>query len=179
MSDYFVGEIRIVPFNFAPVGWAMCNGQLLPISQNQALFALMGTYYGGDGVSNFALPNLQGSAPLNMGQGSGLSPYVLGQTGGSATVTLLQNQIPAHNHPVYGSGAVNGNGDFNNPANYTWARPHLGKTPINIYNSTSGTVPMNPAAFATAGGSQPHDNMPPYLTLNFIIAMTGVFPSRQ
>ncbi len=179
MSYNFIGEIRIVPFTFAPTGWAMCNGQLLPISQNTALFSLLGTFYGGDGKSNFALPNLQGAAPLDMGQGPGLSPYVIGQTGGSPTVTLLQTEIPAHNHLVNGSGAVNGNGDLNNPANNTWARPHLGKTPINIYTSIAGAVPMNASAFAAAGGNQPHDNMPPYLTLNFVIAMTGTFPTRQ
>jgi microcystin-dependent protein len=177
MADNFVGEIRIVPFNFAPTGWALCNGQLMLISQNTALFSLLGTQFGGNGTSNFALPNLQGSAPLDFGQGSGLSSYVMGQTGGEAQVTLLQSQIPAHTHVV---SANAGNGDVNNPAGNTWAKPHLGKTPINIYNNTVGSgLSMNAAAFALAGGSQPHNNMPPYLTLNFIIALQGIFPSRS
>ena len=177
MSDQFVGEIRIVPFNFAPVGWALCNGQLLPISQNTALFSLLGTYYGGNGTSNFALPNLQGSAPLCFGQGPGLSAYYLGQVGGESTVTLLASQIPAHTHALSGN---SGNGDWNTPANNTWAQPHLGKTPINLYTNTLGTgLAMNPATLGVAGGSQPHNNLPPYLTLNFVIALQGIFPARS
>jgi len=177
MADNYLGEIRIVPFNFAPYGWFMCNGQLLPISQYTALFSLLGTYYGGDGVSNFALPNLQGIAPLNFGQGSGLSPYVIGETGGVTQVTLLTTQLPAHTHTV---SAYAGNGDLNNPSGKAWAMSHLGKTPINIYNASGGTgLVMNPAAFAQAGGSQPHNNLPPYLTLNFVIASTGIYPSRS
>ncbi len=133
MADNFLGEIRIVGFNFAPVGWAFCSGQLLPISQNSALFSLLGTYYGGDGISDFALPNLQGCAPLNFGQGNGLSSYSVGQSGGESTVTLLPSQIPSHSHVVSGN---SGNGDLNNPTGTTWAKPHLGKTPINIYSGT-------------------------------------------
>jgi microcystin-dependent protein len=177
MSDNFIGEIRIVPFNFAPHGWAMCNGQLLPISQNTALFSLLGTFYGGDGKSTFALPNFQGRAPINIGQGPGLSPYVIGQAAGETAVTLLQTEIPSHTHTV---AAYAGNGDLDNPAGKAWATSHMGKTPINIYNNSAGTATyMNPVAFALAGGSQPHNNLPPYLTLNFVIAMTGIFPSRS
>jgi microcystin-dependent protein len=177
MSDQYVGEIRIVPFTFAPNGWAMCNGQLLPISQNTALFSLLGTFYGGDGKSNFALPNFQGRAPIGMGQGPGLSPYNIGQVGGENSVTLLQTTMPSHTHTV---SAYAGNGDLNNPSGRVWATSHLGKTPINIYNNSAGTVAyMSPVAFALAGGSQPHNNLPPYLTLNFVIAMTGIFPARS
>jgi microcystin-dependent protein len=177
MADNFVGEIRIVPFNFAPNGWAMCNGQLLPISQNTALFSLLGTFYGGDGTSNFGLPDLQGCAPVNFGQGPGLSPYGLGQTGGETTVTLSLSQIPSHTHTASPNA---GNGDVNNPQGNTWAKPHLGKTPINIYSNTAGSgLNMNPSAFTLTGGNLPHNNMSPYLTLNFIIALTGIFPPRS
>ena len=177
MSDQFVGEIRIVGFNFAPTGWAFCNGQLLPISQNTALFSLLGTTYGGDGRSTFALPNLQGAAPLQAGQGPGLSNYNLGQVGGQPLVTLTPAQIPSHNHVIF---ARAGAGDVNNPAAGTvWAAAHLGKTPINMYNSAvgAGSV-MNALAFGPAGGGQPHNNMPPFLTLTFVIALQGIFPPR-
>lgn len=176
MADNFLAEIRIVPFNFAPVGWALCNGQILPISQNTALFSLIGTSYGGNGTSNFALPNFQGSAPLHAGQGAGLSSYVVGEAGGEAAVTLTLAQLPGHSHTV---SANAGNGDLNNPAGHAWAQPHLGKTPINIYNPTGGSgLAMHPQAFALAGSSAAHNNMPPYLTLNFIIALQGIFPQR-
>lgn len=177
MADNFVGEIRMVTFNFAPSGWAFCNGQLLPISQNTALFSLLGTIYGGDGRSTFALPNLQGSAPICFGQGPGLSPYAIGQTGGAAQVTLQVSQLPSHSHAALGN---SGNGDWDTPVNNTWARPHLGKTPINIYSDTPGSgLAMNATALAFAGGSQPHNNLPPYLTLNFIISLGGIFPTRS
>jgi microcystin-dependent protein len=178
MADNFLAEIRIVGFNFAPNGWAFCNGQILPISQNTALFSLLGTTYGGNGISTFALPNLQGSAPLHFGQGNGLSNYFLGETGGEATVTLAPSQMPQHNHTA---SANAGNGDVNNPAGNAWARPHLGKTPVNIYNSSVGTasLALSGQALATAGSSLPHNNMPPYLTLNFVIALTGIFPARS
>jgi microcystin-dependent protein len=176
MSNPFLGEIRIVPFNFAPLDWAFCNGQLLSISQNTALFSLLGTNFGGDGKSTFGLPNLQGSAPIDPGQGPGLSLYEIGEVGGVAQVTLLDSEMPAHTHSV---SAYAGNGDANNPSGKTWAMSHLGKTPINIYNATGGSgLTMNPGAFAQAGGNQPHNNLQPYLTLNFIIALAGVFPSR-
>ena len=173
MADPFVAEIRIFGFNFPPTGWAFCNGQLLPISQNTALFSLLGTFYGGDGKSTFALPNLQGSAPIHQGQGSGLSLYSLGQTGGSETVTLLQSEIPAHSHAARVSGRP---ANENDPAGLYWA----GAT-VNIYTNTSpapNAVIMAPEMLAPAGGDLPHNNLMPYLTLNFCIAMQGVFPPR-
>jgi len=179
MSDQFVAEIRIFAGNFAPNGWALCNGQLLPISQNTALFSLLGTNYGGDGKSSFGLPNLQGSAPLHAGQsqGPGLSQRLVGETGGEPNVTLLQTEMPAHTHNV---NAKTTGGDVNSPATAgaVWAKAHTGKTPINSYNNT-GNAQMSPLALGLAGGSQPHNNMPPYLGLTFIIALQGVFPPRS
>jgi len=177
MSDQFVGEIRIGGWNFAPVGWAFCNGQLIAISQNTALFSLLGTNYGGNGTSTFALPNLQGCAALNTGAGAGLTPRSVGETGGEPTVTLLQTQMPVHTHSVQ---AKSTGGDLNNPAaaNVVWAGAHTGKTPIKMYNDTADGNTMNPGLFTSAGGSQPHNNLPPYLCLNFVIAQTGIFPSR-
>lgn len=172
MSDPFVAEIRIFPFNFAPTGWAMCNGQLIPISQNTALFSLLGTFYGGDGKSTFALPNLQGSAPIHQGQGPGLSLYDLGQTGGSDAVTLIQTELPAHAHQASG---VSGSGPTS-PANNTWGTG-AGRTPPPMYVDGSPNVTMG-NAMSVAGGSQPHNNLQPYLTLNFCIAMQGIFPPR-
>jgi len=178
MSNPFVAEIRIFAGNFAPKGWALCDAQLMPISQNTALFSLLGTTYGGDGRSNFALPNLQGSAPLQAGQGAGLSLRDLGETGGEQAVTLLQTEMPAHSHGVQ---ANSGGGDVNNPSSAAWAKAHTGKTPINIYNDSisSGGVSMSSQALQIAGSSFPHNNMPPYLTLTFIIALQGVFPARS
>ena len=170
MADPFVAEIRIFPFNFAPTGWAFCDGQLLPLSQNTALFSLLGTTYGGNGKSNFALPDMQGNAPLHPGQGPGLSLYDLGQTGGSETVTLLISEIPAHAHALRAQSAL---GDTPVPANNSLARFN------NAYQSnTSGLTPMAPEALPPAGGNLPHNNLMPYLTLNFCIAMQGVFPPR-
>ncbi len=173
MSDQFVAEIRIFPFNFAPTGWAQCNGQLLPISQNTALFSLLGTFYGGDGKSTFALPNLLDSAPLFWGQGSGLSLYDLGQQGGTETVTLLESEMPAHTHSLRGSitPATLGTGG----ATSTFARSVNGS----IYKVANGNTFLAPQALAPAGGSLPHTNMMPYLTLNFCIALQGIFPSRS
>lgn len=177
MSDQFVAEIRIFAGNFAPKGWAFCNGQLLPISQNTALFSLLGTTYGGDGRTNFALPNLQGAAPLHAGQGPGLSLRDLGQSGGQQTVTLLESQIPAHAHSLQGG---SGNGDLDTPDNNTWCEAHTGKSPIEMYAPNSANnILMNPSALSQAGGNLPHNNMPPFLTLNFIIALQGIFPPRQ
>jgi microcystin-dependent protein len=171
MADPFVAEIRIFPFNFAQRGWAWCDGQLLPLSQNTALFSLLGTTYGGNGKSNFALPDLQGRAPMHPGQGPGLSLHDLGETGGSETVTLLESEIPAHSHTLKGN---NQSGDNPNPAGNTLARY------ANIYqqNTTSNLVSMAPEALAPAGGDQPHNNMQPYLTFYFCIALQGVFPPR-
>jgi microcystin-dependent protein len=173
VSSPFVAEIRIFPFNFAPTGWALCNGQLLPISQNTALFALLGTTYGGDGKSTFALPNLQGSSAMHPGQGPGLSLHDLGEVGGTDTVTLLQSEIPFHTHTLRGT---NTTGDNPTPGGNTLARP--GSTNIYQQNSTANLVPMAPQALSIAGSSLPHNNLMPYLTLNFCIALQGVFPPR-
>lgn len=174
MSNPFLAEIRIFAGNFAPVGWALCNGQLLPISQNTALFSLLGTNYGGNGTSTFGLPNLQGSAPLGVGQGPGLSSRVLGQSGGEPSVTLLPSQMPLHSHVPQASTA--GGADL--PAANTWGEAKLGKTPLPLY-ATSAGVNMNASAISIAGGSQPHNNMPPFQCLNFIIALQGIFPARS
>jgi microcystin-dependent protein len=173
MSNPFVAEIRIFPFNFAPTGWAFCNGQLLPLSQNTALFSLLGTTYGGDGKSNFALPNLQGSAPMHPGQGPGLSLHDLGETGGSDTVTLLQTEMPLHSHSLMGDVST---ADVNTPGpTSSYSR----STPGSAYrNTTTSLTVMNFNAIAPAGGGQPHNNLMPYLTLNFCIALQGVFPPR-
>ena len=177
MSDPFVAEIRIVGFNFPPRGWAFCNGQLLPLSQNTALFSLLGTMYGGNGQSNFALPNFQGSAAVSSGQSSTGTQYFQGQQGGSQYVTLLQSEIPTHTHTA--QAYTGGNADANSPANNTWGKPGVSRQPIANYNPAPGTSPtMAPTALAIAGGSLPHNNMSPYLVLNFVIAMQGVFPQR-
>ena len=173
MADPFVAEIRIFPFNFAPKGWAWCNGQLLPLSQNTALFSLLGTTYGGDGKSNFALPDLEGRAPMHPGQGPGLSLHDLGETGGSETVTLLQSEMPAHPHSVSGS---SGPANLQAPA----ADRVLGRANNNVYLDTPGNLTaLAPEALAPAGGDQPHNNRQPYLTFYFNIALQGVFPPRQ
>jgi microcystin-dependent protein len=172
MADPFVAEIRIFPFNFAPKGWAWCNGQLMPLSQNTALFSLLGTTYGGDGKSNFALPNLQGSAPMHPGQGPGLSLHDLGEPGGTETVTLLQSEMPSHNHSMNGATQDPALAKAVNP-NASWALSQGG----GIYQTTSNTQ-LNPQAVSLTGGSQPHNNLQPYLTLYFNIALQGVFPPR-
>lgn len=179
MSNPFVAEIRIFPFNFAPSGWAFCNGQILPLSQNTALFSLLGTTYGGDGKSNFALPNLQGSAPMHPGQGPGLSLHDLGESGGSQNITLLESEIPAHTHPVNCLAGGRISGQIGNPTNSTLSKA-AGSTPPNAYKSgiTSGNAQLNPSVVTPAGGGQPHNNLMPYLTLNFCIALQGVFPPR-
>jgi microcystin-dependent protein len=174
MADPFVAEIRIFPFNFPPTGWAFCNGQVMPISQNTALFALLGTTYGGDGKSTFALPGMQGNAPMHPGQGQGLSLHDLGEIGGSETVTLLESEIPVHTHTF---NAANFPGDIQAPTvNVSLARSSGG----NAYQTTTNAnlTQMNLGALAPAGGDLPHNNMQPYLTLNFCIALQGVFPQR-
>lgn len=168
--DPFVAEIRILPTNFAPTGWAFCNGQLLPISQNTALFSLLGTTYGGDGKSTFALPNLQGTAPMHPGQGPGLSLRDLGEVGGEETVTLTQAQTPSHTHPL---NADSGSPTTGSPANAALASPAA----LRKYSAAADLEPMVP--IGAAGGSQPHNNMQPYLTLNFCIALQGVYPPRS
>ncbi|WP_254412185.1 phage tail protein [Dyadobacter diqingensis] len=169
--DPFVAEIRIFPFNFAPRGWAWCDGQLLPISQNTALFSLLGTTYGGNGKSNFSLPDLQGRSPMHPGQGPGLSLHDLGETGGSETVTLLESEIPSHSHAV---GVSPEPGEVKTPTGNTIARSVGG----NIYVAGSPNVIMNGASLAPSGGDQPHNNLQPYLTTYFCIALQGVFPPR-
>ena len=169
MSDPFVGEIRMFGGNFAPTGWAMCNGQLLPISQNTALFSLLGTQYGGNGTSNFALPNLQGLTPMHQGQGPGLTPRSVGDQGGVETVTLTQQQIAPHTHPPL---ATAGAGNRQSPAGATWSSVR-GR----LYGTTAD-VAMAPGALSSTGGSQPHNNVAPYLAVTFIIALQGIFPAR-
>lgn len=171
MADPFVAEIRIFPFNFAPRGWAWCDGQLLPLSQNTALFSLLGTTYGGNGKSNFALPDLQGRAPMAPGQGPGRSLHDLGETGGSETVTLLESEIPGHSHTFNISGQL---GLANTPAMQNWG---VGDG-VNQYAVPGPVVQMAPEALTPAGGDQPHNNMQPYLTFYFCIALQGVFPPR-
>ena len=173
MADPFVAEIRIFGFSFAPKGWAFCNGQLLPLSQNTALFSLLGTTYGGDGKSTFALPNLQGCAPMHPGQGPGLSLYDLGETGGTETVTLLEAEMPMHPHNW---AASNADSTDQSPVGELVAG---GLGGIAMYNTAgSMSASLAPTAVGVTGGSQPHNNMMPYLTLNFCIAMQGVFPPR-
>ncbi|PYS89455.1 MAG: phage tail protein [Acidobacteria bacterium] len=177
MADPFVAEIRIFPFNFPPKGWAFCDGQLMPISQNTALFSLLGTTYGGDGKSTFALPNLQGSVPLHVGgaqPGPGLSVYDLGQSSGSDTITLLDSEMPVHNHFVQA---------FSSPGNVNTGDPTLALARSkggSAYKAPPGTnVQFAFNAISPSGSSFPHNNMMPYLTLNFCIALQGVFPARQ
>jgi microcystin-dependent protein len=173
MADPFVAEIRIFPFNFAPTGWAWCDGQLLPLSQNTALFSLLGTTYGGNGKSNFALPDLQGNAPMHPGQGPGLSLHDLGETGGSETVALLESEIPAHSHAMRVHDLDLG--ELNAPA----AVRSLAKSAnASAYGAAANLVTMAPEALAPAGGDQPHNNLQPYLTFHFCIALQGVFPPR-
>jgi microcystin-dependent protein len=173
MSDQFLAEIRIFPFNFPPTGWAFCNGQLLPLSQNTALFALLGTFYGGDGKSTFALPDLQGAAPMQTGQGQGLSERFLGEQSGTESVTLLLSEIPLHTHSFSGSNEDATQGSLTDSVVPSKAS---GGTPYQT--SLAGLQPMNLQALALAGGSLPHNNMQPYLSLNFCIALQGIFPQR-
>lgn len=172
MADPFVAEIRIFPFNFAPKGWAWCDGQLLPLSQNTALFSLLGTTYGGNGKSNFALPDLQGRAPMHPGQGPGLSLHDLGETGGSETVSLLESEIPSHSHAWRVDSADPG--EDRTPAGEILARSVGG----NLYGNAASLVSMSDNSLAPAGGDQPHNNLQPYLTFYFCIALQGVYPPR-
>ncbi|HZV70830.1 MAG TPA: tail fiber protein [Saprospiraceae bacterium] len=170
MADPFVAEIRIFAGNFAPTGWAKCDGQILPLSQNTALFSLLGTMYGGNGKSTFALPNLQDRAPLGQGQGQGLSEYFIGQEGGSETITLLQSEMPLHTHTI--SGAVDP-GDTNVPTGNVITRA-VGAA---VYNATlTNSTQLSPQALTVQGSSFPHNNMQPYIALTFIIALQGVYP---
>ena len=174
MADPFVAEIRIFPFNFAPTGWAFCDGQILPLSQNTALFSLLGTTYGGDGKSTFALPDLQGSAPMQPGQGQGLSLRDLGEMGGVESVTLLVSEIPLHTHTLMGS---------SDPGDNTVPDPTVSlATSTGAFVYVNNQAPDSTMAFQglpPAGGGLPHNNMQPYLTLNFGIALQGVYPPRS
>ena len=176
MADPFVAEIRIFPFNFPPKGWAFCDGQLLPLSQNTALFSLLGTTYGGDGKSTFALPDLQGSAPMHPGQGPGLSLYDLGELGGVESITLLSSEMPVHAHSV--GRALADAGNSITPVNSVWAQAAAGRGAAALYVDGSPTGKVKVDSLSPTGGGLPHNNMQPYLTLNFCIALQGVFPQR-
>jgi microcystin-dependent protein len=172
--DPFLAEIRIFPFNFAPKGWAMCDGQLMAISQNTALFALLGTYYGGNGTSTFALPNLMGSVPIHAAgnqPGPGLSPYSIGETGGIQPVTLLQSELPIHTHQVWAQTL--------DPGDTRIPGPTLDLANQNIYTNSNANTQMDPRAVIPSGGGLPHNNMMPYLTVTFCIALQGIFPPRS
>jgi microcystin-dependent protein len=174
MADQFIAEIRLFPFNFAPTGWAMCLGQLVSISQYTALFSLLGTNFGGNGTSTFALPNLQGTSPMHWGNGAGLSSYYLGEVAGSATVTLTLGQMPLHNHLIMV-------GEGGSPTNAPSTATYLGQADAARWYLPSGTPNVTLAANAIgfAGGSQPHPNQQPYQTLNFCIALSGTYPPRS
>jgi microcystin-dependent protein len=180
MSEPFLSEIKIVSFNFAPKGWALCNGQLLPINQNQALFALLGTTYGGNGQTTFALPNLRGQVPIHFG-----GSYQLGEKGGSTSVTINTQSMATHTHTLRGqTEVVPPDDNAQNPSGRTLAGAQTllqGGTivGVQIYGQPASLTPLNAQAVSNVGGSQPHNNMMPYLTLNFIIALQGIFPSRN
>jgi microcystin-dependent protein len=181
MSDPFVAEIRIFPFNFAPTGWATCDGQILPISQNTALFSLLGTTYGGNGQTTFALPNMQESTPMHPGQGPGLSLRDLGEQAGTENVTLLVSEIPLHTHGLSNTTTASSfDGDSADPTGAVWALPGADIGLIVYDKAPAGnTAPMSPSALAIAGSSFPHNNRQPYLVLNFCIALQGIFPPRS
>ena len=176
MADFFVGEIRIFGGNFAPVGWAFCDGQILSITQNTALFSLIGTQFGGNGTSNFALPNLQASVPLNQGNGAGLTPRVIGETGGEQDVTLSQATMASHNHGM--SGVATSGSSLTPDPTMALAEP---PTVVPIYQTSNLGSPttLNANAVTPSGGDQPHNNLQPFLVLNFIIALQGIFPARS
>jgi microcystin-dependent protein len=177
MSDPFLGQIQAFGFNFAPRGWAMCNGQLMSISQNTALFSLLGTFYGGDGVTTFGLPDLRGRVAVHQGQGPGLSPYVIGQAAGTENVTLLQSQMPAHTHIP---NASSNSADQASPAGAIWAAPLDSQGGAGTgYTKTAANTTMAPNALGIAGGSQPVSIIEPYLCVTFCIATQGIFPSRN
>lgn len=176
MADPFIAEIRIFPFTFAPKGWAFCDGQLMPLSQNTALFSLVGTVYGGNGKSNFALPNLQGRAPMQPGQGPGLSQRDLGEEGGTETVTLLASEMPSHRHDVMAAGGRNVANNFL-PSSTTVLAPSANAQAY--FAGTPTPASMAPQSLSATGGSNPHNNMQPYLTVNFCIALQGVYPPRS
>lgn len=172
MAEPFIGEIRMFGFNFAPSGWATCDGQLLSIAQNTALFSLLGTQFGGNGQTNFALPDLRGRVPLHQGQGPGLSPRTMGESSGSEAVTLLSSQLPAHTHPFTPPCSTD-DPNAGSPKNNF---PASVGTPI---YATTANGNMGAGTTGPAGGSQPHSNLQPFLTVNFCIALQGIFPSRS
>lgn len=175
MADPFVAEIRIFPFNFPPKGWAFCDGQLLPLSQNTALFSLLGTTYGGNGMSNFALPDMQGNTPMHPGQGPGLSLHDLGEMGGSDTVSLLESEIPAHSHAMLADKLDTADKPAPGPDR---ALAISTNTKAYYADGAPSIVQLDYSALAPAGGDQPHNNLMPYLTLNFCIALQGIYPQR-
>jgi microcystin-dependent protein len=170
-QERYLGSVALVSFDFAPKGWATCDGQLLSIAQNTALFSLLGTTYGGNGTSNFALPDLRGRMPIGAGQGPGLNSYNAGDSGGSETETLTLAQIPAHSHTPIGSASPANTGSVSGTY---WATPRL-----LLYSNVTPSVPMSGMAIGSTGGGQPHDNQKPYLTITYIIALEGIFPSRN
>ncbi len=173
MAEPFLSEIRIASFNFAPQGWAQCNGQLLPINQNQALFSLLGTTFGGNGQTNFALPDLRGRAPFHWGNG-----FTIGQVAGEESHTLTIAEVPQHTHPLKAASPANSGSNVNTPVGNYFSN----SAPAEIYNGGSGgpgTTPLLPGTITNTGGSQPHLNMQPFLVLNFIIALQGIFPSQS
>ncbi len=179
MSSPFVGQIFMFAGNFAPAGWAFCNGQLMPISENEVLFQLIGTTYGGDGQSTFAMPDLRGRLPVHQGQGGGLSSYILGQSGGTETVTLTTQQIPSHNHFFLANGSQASSA--NPAANQTLANANINQTPNPMpYVAYDGTnqVTMPGNSIVNTGGNQPHENVQPILTLNYCISLFGIFPTQ-
>ena len=174
MSDQYLGEIRIFGFNFEPINWAFCNGQLMPIKQNPALYSLLGTAYGGNGTTTYGLPNFQGLRPVMFGQGPNLSPYAIGQTGGVPLVTLNASQTPLHSHAA---SAVAGAGGKSPAVNTVWSE--ASERGVNAYAPSGSNVTMSAGVATTVGGGQPHNNLQPYLTLNFCIALSGVYPQRS
>lgn len=174
MAEPYIGQIILAGFNFAPLGYAKCDGQLLSIAQNTALFSLLGTTFGGDGQTTFALPDLRGRAPIHQGQGPGLSSKTMGEVSGSETVTLISSQMPTHTHTVR---ALSTNGNLKSPAGNIPA--NVQGTSTNIYSAAAADTNMKTTMIGTAGGNQPHENMQPFLVINFCIATEGIFPSRN
>jgi microcystin-dependent protein len=175
MGEQYLAEIRMFAGDVAPQGWAFCDGQLLPVSQNRALFSVIGTTYGGDGGKNFALPDLRGASPLATGAVFGLTPRVIGSTGGSASVTLVESELPQHNHTA---SAATGAGTTSSPAGAVWAVPRAGRAAEAAYDATPSTQ-LSPQALSDAGADQPHNNLPPYGVVAFLIALQGVPPLRN
>jgi microcystin-dependent protein len=171
MSEPYVAEIRLVAFNFPPKGWAFCNGQLLPINQNQALFSILGTTYGGDGQQTFALPDLRGRTPIHFGKSPLGQPQVLGARAGEETHTLTVSEVPAHAHTAVATSIT--------PAATSPAGGYWGNAGISTYSSNAPNTTMDPNTISSVGGSQPHPNLPPYLVVSFVIALQGIFPSRN